>query len=366
MDEQSGTMALWIAYRPDGAGRARVHDSEGRTSRTRAMLAPEPWLVNRLARVSGCDDIARLALAACRSESASAKDLGESEQSVCCLVRVTSEGAEHWQGWRSQWSHECKLQLAYHREPIDAYSLRVSDVVACSRPVPITFGYAPEQKRIASRSGRSGDDASIHSARLVKLHNQKFLSIVDWGGAAADVELGCPGAWKWSAASFDCHQGQGTDELILSDSDGVEDDDDAGLLLGDVPAADILKKWGIATLADDIPVLLVPEPIAFLVCRNEWQDLLLRACWHDSLVLRTGQRWRSDMPLLSSIAWPPSWSLALLQAHMHAETRDAADIPDLDAQDLNECRNIDLKNTIPPVCFMHPHEPPEVQRKSHA
>ena len=152
----------------------------------------------------------------------------------------------------------------------------------------------------------------------------------------------------------------------MSGTDGDEDDDDAGLLLGDVPAADILEKWGITTLADDIPVLLVPEPIAFLVCRNEWQDLLLRVCWHDSLVLRTGQRWRSGMPLLSSIAWPPSWSLALLQAHMHAETRDAADIPDLDAQDLNECRNIDLKNTIPSVCFMHPHESPEVQRKSHA
>lgn len=46
----------------------------------------------------------------------------------------------------------------------------------------------------------------------------------------------------------------------------------------------LVQLWELGWQAADIPVLLVPEPIAFLISRKQWTGLLLRASWHDKCV----------------------------------------------------------------------------------
>ena len=162
-------MAIWVASRPDGAGRARVADG----SRARIDLLPEPWLVKRLARATGSETIGRVALSALGGGQVAQPHSSQSQFSARCLVRLSTEGAEHSRGWQSLWSAEAKLQLSFHNHPLDAYSLRVADVWCCCQPFPVAFRFSPEQTKI---SARQVDDASLRCARRVALHAFSHLS----------------------------------------------------------------------------------------------------------------------------------------------------------------------------------------------
>ena len=45
-------------------------------------------------------------------------------------------------------------------------------------------------------------------------------------------------------------------------------------------AAELLARWGCNVNANDVPVLLVPEPILFLVEKKMWSHLFVLVRWH--------------------------------------------------------------------------------------
>ena len=128
-------------------------------------------------------------------------------------------------------------------------------------------------------------------------------------------------------------------DAILSDSSA--DDGGTAAAAGQSCASEILQAWGIDTPADDLLVLLLPEPIVYLLSRGQWQDLLLRTSWHHRLVLAHGILVPS-LPF-DAIAWPPENSPTWEQVGMHAATLLVDDPPDLDAQDFGRFDNLTIK-----------------------
>ena len=103
-------------------------------------------------------------------------------------------------------------------------------------------------------------------------------------------------------------------------------------------AATVLAGWGLGGLdLDEIPILLLPEPIVYLViARQEWCDLFFRASWHKSLVGSSGRCWPGpmDMPVFQDVDWPPLdspvWTCNDRENATHAGTAAAHDQPLLD------------------------------------
>ena len=53
-----------------------------------------------------------------------------------------------------------------------------------------------------------------------------------------------------------------------------------------VSVADVLAQWGLDISPEDIPVLLMPQPIVYLIGRRKWSTILLRTEWHRLLIDR--------------------------------------------------------------------------------
>ena len=64
--------------------------------------------------------------------------------------------------------------------------------------------------------------------------------------------------------------------MLSSDSD---DDDPAQLNL----ACDVLQDWGLDVNADDVPILLLPEPIVYLIMQGEFSEVMFLLEWHSKL-----------------------------------------------------------------------------------
>ena len=61
---------------------------------------------------------------------------------------------------------------------------------------------------------------------------------------------------------------------------------------------------------DCIPILALPESIAFLIMHGSWTDIVLRTSWHRDLILKQSKltvTWFRK-PLFASFDWPPASS----------------------------------------------------------
>ena len=103
---------------------------------------------------------------------------------------------------------------------------------------------------------------------------------------------------------FSCSEALG--ELYYSENE--DESGDAGASLS--PSDEVLRSWGMQLGADTIPVLMLPYPVAVLVCNGEWRDLLILARWHFDLNFEKDKRRINlknklrDLPCLLP-GWPP-------------------------------------------------------------
>ena len=140
---------------------------------------------------------------------------------------------------------------------------------------------------------------------------------------------------------------------LLSDSDS-DSDSDASIRGADEAewspdtAATVLAGWGLGDLdPDEIPILLLPEPIAYLlIARQEWCDLFFQASWHKSLLGSSGRSWPGpdNMPVFQDVDWPPLdspvWTCNDGEDATHAEAAAAHDQPPPDLDGQAACRDI--------------------------
>ena len=109
--------------------------------------------------------------------------------------------------------------------------------------------------------------------------------------------------WQWSSTEADIlaeeprlDSPSSSDSKSLCGSDDCLQEDDrmsasSDELGGDKTIKQILHQWGVQTNANkNLPVLVLPEPIAFLILHGKWKTILLQCCWHSRLVDGYGMR----------------------------------------------------------------------------
>jgi hypothetical protein len=333
-------MAIWIASYPDGTWRDMIDGV-----RERRRLPLESWFVNRLKAVGG-DGIANKVLVATPGSPPSGDGF-----IVRCLARVEhSDRDEHWRSWKSLFSSEALFPKSYFGcDPADCYSLSVSDVRMCVCKEVVHSCWTHEQTHI---SRRNYDGAKRTDACLRKITHGLHLCFADWGGSAGEVQMrssadSIPWCWSGEVWKPDNDAAMLSDDspvaMPSSDGDAMVSDSDTdavGHSCRDLDASQVLREWGAQHAAHDIPTLLLPEPIAFLLAHGQWHQLLVLTRWHQDLVNQKGDSlWRNKV-LFDSIAWPPSdsttWQnvgMSTSQMDLDAAQEDAATTP-MNAQEL--------------------------------
>jgi hypothetical protein len=159
----------------------------------------------------------------------------------------------------------------YYSWPADAYELCVESRYECMQPEVLSHK--------ASRHRGSGG--------MAKITTSKPLFRGGWGESANDVMLRpCRGRASDRAAND-------TDV----DGDAMSDDD------GPATSSVVLGNFG-ASQAEEIPVLLLPFPIATLIFKGSWAKLVLLIRWHASLHSHAERRPLGPIP-----DWPPPGAL---------------------------------------------------------
>lgn len=116
---------------------------------------------------------------------------------------------------------------------------------------------------------------------------------------ASSVDIAEHAPWQWDRHDEVVHLETEqpmllpTDEPRLGEADGYLSSDsgsevDAGSRSRVSQSRAILDSWGITCSADDVPVLCLPAPVAFLIFQKKWTRVFLRAKWHTRLVDRQG------------------------------------------------------------------------------
>ena len=289
-------MAFWIASYPDGSWRSF---SSG--DRFFHKLGPDTWFQNRLDACGGPGTaqahLARLNHLAYLG--------GGPDIVVRGLAKVAQSHADDYsRDWRTNFSDEALHLLYYLRgAPADSYSLTVEEFRPSSHNELLINCWTHEFKKVARRVY---DTSAIQDARLKKISKGDRLFIGDWGGVAGDVPMCCHddiGKWRWHN---DCETADDLPGLLSDDSDSdiemdiekiepdgdpmMSDSEDHEVLKpSQATARDVLHDWGLPLDANDIPVLLLPEPIAFLIYSGQWRHVVVLAHWHAQLVNRLGQ-----------------------------------------------------------------------------
>ena len=83
-------------------------------------------------------------------------------------------------------------------------------------------------------------------------------------------------------------------ELLSQDSNSINGDDQ---VLSDddsrKTARQVLNSWGQTCAAADVPVLILPAPIAYLIFSGAWHHVLIRTAWHQRLADARGRKYIS-------------------------------------------------------------------------
>ncbi len=126
------------------------------------------------------------------------------------------------------------------------------------------------------------------SGGMAKICATKPLFLGAWGGTAGEVSL------------------RNTDAPPATEDnvDGLEMDSEPAEPEAEL-ASEILERHRCATSADEIPVLLLPLPVAMLVCKGIWKHVLLLVRWHFTLDVFDRRR----RPSCIVPDWPPQGAL---------------------------------------------------------
>ena len=220
---------LWLVGYPDGT--LREQRSSG--PRRRRLLPRPPWFKERdvlvAARQFDCNH-------------------AEVEALVCVAPGKCGSGI------LSAWNQEERLLWEYLRRPMDAYSVRICNVLQVDPPALVT---STRNKR-----GQIG--------RIAVRHNHVFL-------AGRQIDL--------SASALVSH---------AHSSSSVEQR----------PLADIFSSWGVDGLENNVaPCMWLPYEILHLVLLGHWRHLVLSASW------------TSATNLVETLNWPPqAWRSSLGRA----------------------------------------------------
>ena len=116
--------------------------------------------------------------------------------------------------------------------------------------------------------------------------------------------------------------------MLSSDSD---DDDPAQLNL----ACDVLQDVGLDVNADDVPILLLPEPILYLIMQGEFSEVMFLLEWHSKLYNSVAQLPWSGKQLFSGISWPPYGSCVWERVGAHETAACPSDMVPMNSEDSN-------------------------------
>lgn len=234
--------ALWLASFPDGGERCRGE------ARMRKRLCPAPWFRELLCGHGGEGFDSKVLY------NLGARAAGSNRSvTIHALLCLDTLGCTHNDGVLTPWHREAQLLREYHAWPRDDYEVQVAGVFPCAQEMCMEL----KKTRTAGHGG---------VGRISFTHP---LFVAQWGGSAGDTALqrGAPNARL---------------QLERLGLDGPED-----------------------PRADDMPVLAVPFPIAFLILHGSWSRLLLRTQWHRSF--RNHRDRVCEGPLQN---WPPQGAAA--------------------------------------------------------
>ena len=234
------TCVLWLGWFTDGSSRVRPpHCGVGRKE-VRRYLETRQWFCDALDRAGGAD-FHKKVLYQCQPQLilSSKKD----DLKLHGLVQLSTDECVFEDGVLTNWSAEDELQRHYYGLPADAYSLHVQSVRKCTEPVAV-------HHKLSRAMGSGG---------LSAIDRNHPLFIAHWGhGGASHVQLG-------------------------------EESVDR-----------VLSTWNCDRRPEDIPVLLLPWPIVYLVFNGSWSSILLLLRWHSQLHLH-----RHRIPRGPVESWPP-------------------------------------------------------------
>ena len=122
----------------------------------------------------------------------------------------------------------------------------------------------------------------------------------------------------------------------------LSDGDASSSIEDDFTAQSVLDDWGIHDDPRDLPVMLLPDSLAWLIERGKWQDVLLLTRWRRHLWLRDGDKgWARSIVPSHRQQWPPQESptWGLMGKHLGDPEAPVFEPPDLDAQHLRLLSN---------------------------
>jgi hypothetical protein len=154
------------------------------------------------------------------------------------------------------------------------------------------------QHRLSSSKGSGG---------LAKISSTHPLFFGGWGGTAGDIAL-----LKTRRARAPRRPLDDLDGEVLSDGDEAHESHE-------MTAAAFIMSCGSDVSADDVPVLLLPNPVASLLVAGRWPSLLLLIRWHRNL--QAARRGRASGPIPN---WPPPESSVWEAAGAHEQPGDVA------------------------------------------
>ena len=236
----------------------------------RPCLPLEPWFEERLTAV-GDDAVVPRAL---RLAGGGSRDRGD--MLVHGMIRLGCESsAKHRDSWRTVWNPEEQLQFDFHDQPSDAYSFDTIDVCHCLHGEVMHHRFGREQTQ---RLKRLYSDNHHLDARISGIKPNLFIG--NWNSFAGDVRMTSTFNFQWSFERRACLSGAdpGTNEIdMLSDSSCGASSDRLQALspssesdFEDMSADGVLHRWGLGSLDPNfLPILVVPEPLAFLVLKKE-------------------------------------------------------------------------------------------------
>ena len=341
--------ALWLASFPDGWVRSPYSD---KASRPRMVLPPAPALREKL-RQAGLDETRLLSTLQNMRWGDSAHDTYGTGTTADCkrgpavtaLVKVVPD--KH-QSNLVVWDEEVTLQRILYSFPLDCYSLQVTDVRAC-----VTIHTLSHKK--GRRIGEGG---------LAKVTGTQPLFTGHWGVQDADQTF----------ADVDGNKSRPPLDIPLCRSGNPPPVGQPLRPSDTVPAVSVLRAWGfpglnleiteasgltsilldkmqhkalfLAATASplpnirtkkkrflcsalwtlptgdpaDVPVLVLPWPIVYLVMKRRWSSLLLLARWHTQFNLAfTGQVQKGPVPDFPP-AYSSVWQHGVLRCHAHPST----------------------------------------------
>ena len=253
-----------------------------------------------------------------------------------CLLHVSATGALHQESVLTPWDAECNLLRWYFGWPSDAYSATVEDVKTCVVGQPLL-------QRQLIRNG-------MHSTIRLNLSQALSFAVLDLEHETLSDD--CNAGWRWLHGAVDSHLGSPVPDLLSSDSQSLVDDveqpgacesaeataaaatDTASEccttvadvemcgcketpessepfvhakapieegVLSEQTVQAVLRSWSIQDAVADIPVLLLPEPIVYLIQHRKWKRLLILVRWQRHML-----KYNELTPLMEN--WPPQQS----------------------------------------------------------